>query len=208
MSGLWLYSNPIGDKGLQTIFNSLKQNNSLEILVVSHCNMTDVGVPSLAEAMNINTITLERLFISGNPIGDKGLQTIFNSLKQNNTLKSLNVYCCDMTDAGVPSLAEAMNINTTLKELYVSGNDAITDNGLTCLVEVLSRSSRLEVLWIPYHLKVDEVRKTINEARERNGLKAIQVLGKYSLLDCYHGNCTHMNTTCVIYTRTHLHAYT
>ena len=314
--GLWLLGNPIGDKGLQTIFNSLKQNNTLKVLNVSHCGMTDAGVSSLAEAMNINT-TLERLdflqqhtdgkiilvsllrclyeaqdpslfqfvakqlggslnlnntsltpvdclaigyflssvtlttsnnkvftvdldncslgdagtkslmrsisrhidphstlnthlnmklesndmheegashiaevlnntsIVSGlwlgdNPIGDKGLQTIFNSLKQNNKLKVLNVSRCDMTDPGVPSLAEAMNINTTLERLYINGNDAITDNGLTCLVEVLSRSSRLVELVIPRHLKVDEVRKTINEARERSGLEAIEVEGKYA----------------------------
>ena len=171
--------NPIGDKGLQTVFNSLKQNNILKVLSVYRCDMTDAGVPSLAEAMNINT-TLEILDIGGNPIGDKGLQTVFNSLRQNNTLKVLSVSRCDMTDAGVPSLAEAMNINTTLERLYIYSNDAITDNGLTYLVEVLSRRIRLVLLWIPGHLKVDEVRKTINEARERSGLEAIEVEGKYA----------------------------
>ena len=103
-----------------------------------------------------------------------------------------------MTDAGVPSLAEALNKNTTLKRLVIDGSDAITDNGLTSLVEVLSRSSRLVELMIPWHLKVVEVNKTINEARNRNGLEAIKVDGKYSSLDCHHGNCSHMNTTCVI----------
>ena len=174
VSGLWLYDNPIGDKELQTIFNSLKQNNTLEILSVARCCMTDAGVPSLAEAMNINT-TLERLFISGNPIGDKGLQAIFNSLKQNNTLKDLNVSDCGMTDAGVLSLVEAMNINTTLERLFIYRNDAITDHGLTCFVEVFSRSSRLVRLGIPTHLNVDEVSKTINEVRKRSGLEAIKV---------------------------------
>ena len=253
VSGLWIDVNPIGDKGLQTILNSLKRNTTLKILEVSRCDMTGAGIPSLAEAMDINT-TLERLdfipqfnssgqtilsllhclheaqnpsifqfvakqlgsrlnlygtsltsvdclaigyFLSsvtlttsnnkvfivnlencslgdagtkslmrsisrhidphstvnkhldmelrwneiheegashiaevlnntsivsglrlyGNPIGDKGLQAIFNSLKQNNTLKVLDVSNCDMTDAGVPSLAEALNINTTLERL-------------------------------------------------------------------------------------------
>ena len=126
-----------------------------------------------------NTSIVSELWLFRNPIGDKGLQTIFNSLKQNNTLKVLNVCRCDMTDAGVPTLAEAMNINTTLKRLYIHGN-TITDNGLTCLVEVLSRSSRLVELVIRWHFKMDEVRKTINEARKRSGLEAIKVEGKYT----------------------------
>ena len=82
-----------------------------------------------------------------------------------------------MTDAGVPSLAEAMKINTTLEKLDIVGDDAITDNGLTCLVEVLSRSSRLVKVEIPRHLQGDEVSKTINEARKRSGLEAIEVNG-------------------------------
>ena len=87
-----------------------------------------------------------------------------------------------MTDTGVASLAEAMNINTTLEILYIYGNDAITDNGLTCLVEALSRHSKLETLRIPRHLKVYEVRNTINEARKRSGLKAINIYREYTYL--------------------------
>ena len=342
VSALSLGDNPIGDRGLQTIFNNLKQNNTLKVLNISYCDMTDAGVTSLAEAMDINT-TLERLvflqqhtdvriilvsllqclneaqdpficqfvaeqlggsldlsntsltpvdclaigyFLSsvalttsnnavfkvdlnncslgdagtnslmrsisghidphstvnthldlvlwendiheegashiaevlnntsivrrlllhGDLIGDKGLQTISNSLKRNNTLKVLSVSYCDITDAGVLSLAEAMNINTTLKRLYINGNNAITDNGLTCLVEVLSRSSGLVALWIPVHLKVGEVSKTINKARRRSGqLEAIKVNGKHTLLDCYHGNCAYKTTNCGIYTHTYMH---
>ena len=143
VSGLRLFGNPIGDKGLQTIFNSLKQNNTLKVLDVSHCGMTDAGVPSLAEVMNINT-TLEELYISGNPIGDKGLQTIFNSLKQKNTLKVLDVSHCGITDAGVPSLAKAMNINTTHEELYISGNP-IGNKGLQTIFNRLKQNNTLKV---------------------------------------------------------------
>ena len=296
MSGLLLHGNPIDDKGLQTIFNSLMQNNTLKTLNVSHCGMTDAGVPSLAEVINVNTTLyklnflqqhkdilqqhalkkrilvsllhclyeaqrpslyrlvtellggsldlchtsltpvecldigyflssvttsynkvfrvnlsycslgdagtkslmcsisrhidphstvnthldmalwgneiheegashiaevlnktsiVSELWLCANPIGDKGLQTIFDSLKQNNTLKVLNVSRCGMTDAGVPSLAKAMNINITLERLHIDGNHAITGNGLTCLVEVLSRSSRQVRLVIPECLKVE-----------------------------------------------------
>ena len=89
-----------------------------------------------------------------------------------------------MTDAGVPSLVEAMNINTTLERLDINGNNAITDNGLTCLVEVLSMISKLVglALWIPQHLKVGEVRKTIKEARRRSGVEANEVNGMYACM--------------------------
>ena len=163
-----LYNCSLGDAGTKSLMRS-------NMLLLSN----EEGTSHIAEVLN-NTSIVSGLWLRGNPIGDKELQAIFNSLKQNNALKFLDVSYCDMTDAGVPSLAEAMNINTTLERLDIQGNNAITDNGLTCLVEVLSRSSRLVVLTIPKHLKVDEVRKTINETRERSGLETIQVLGKYS----------------------------
>ena len=70
------------------------------------------------------------------------------------------------------SLADALHTNNTLETLYIDGNDEITENGLTCLVEALSKNSGLVKLWLPRHLRssVDKVQKTINEARKRNGL--------------------------------------
>ena len=96
-------------------------------------------------------------------------------------VKYLDVSHCGMTDTGVASLADALHTNNTLETLDIDGNDALTENGLTCLVEVLSRNSGVVELWLPMHLRssVDKVRKTVNEARKRSGLVAIKVWGKY-----------------------------
>ena len=204
VSSLSLRQNPIGDKlGLQTIFDALKQNKTLKELDVSNCDLslTDTGVASLADALHTNntletlnitsnqirkegasylarvlngTNVLSSLWLSDNPIGDEGLQTIFDALKQNKTLKDLGVSGCGMTDTGVASLADALHTNNTLESLYIHGSVAITENGLTCLVEAVSRHSGLEILYIPKHLGTDKVRKTINEARRRNGLPHIE----------------------------------
>ena len=50
---------------------------------------------------------------------DKELQTIFDALKQNKTLKGLSVASCGVTDTGVASLADALHTNNTL-ENYTS----------------------------------------------------------------------------------------
>ena len=76
------------------------------------------------------------------------------------------------------SLADALHTNNTLERLYIHSNKTITENGLTCLVEAVSRYSRLKLLVMSKHLGVDiKVRKTINEARKRNELPDIEVLG-------------------------------
>ena len=200
---LRLNDNPIGDKGLQTIFDALQRNKTLKHLFVTSCNVTNTGVASLADANG----TLEKLVISKNQIGeegashiarilsdtnvlsillldnnhsigDKGLQTIFNALKQNKTLKCLDVTRCGMTDTGMASLADALHANNSLEKLYIDDPNhslAITENGLTCLAEAVSRHSGLKKLCIPKYLAVDKVRKAINEERRRNRLTDIDI---------------------------------
>ena len=173
VSKLWLDDNPIG---LQTIFHALKQNKTLKYLCISDCGMTDTGVALLADALHTNstleeldisdnqiceesashiarvlndTNVLSRLWLVRNPFGDKGLQTIFDALKQNKTLKLLSIYDCGMTDTGVASLADALHTNNTLETLNIRDNEAVTENGLTCLVEAVSRHPGLKYLRIP-----------------------------------------------------------
>ena len=181
----------LGDADTKSFMRSLSRHNLIDphstvntrIDMWLHRNdIHEEGASYIAEVLN-NTRIVNRLSLWDNPIGDKGLRIIFNSLKQNNSLVILNVGRSDMTNTGVASLAEAVKINTTLETLYIHGNDAITDNGLACLVEALSGRSRLVELVIPRRLKVDEVKKIINEARKRSGLKAIDIYGEYTYLD-------------------------
>jgi Ran GTPase-activating protein (RanGAP) involved in mRNA processing and transport len=132
------------------------------------------GASHIAELLNSTSI-VSKLSLDGNPIGDKGLQTIFDALKQNKTLKFLSVSACGMTDTGVASLADALHTNNTLETLYIDGNEAITENGLICLVEAVSRNSGMKKLCIPEYVGLDRVRKTVNEARGRIGLPDIDV---------------------------------
>ena len=171
----------LGDAGTKSLMQSICRSIDSHSTVNTHLEMTlwsneihEEGASHIAEVLNSTSI-VSTLRLGANPIGDKGLQTIFDALKQNKTLKVLSVSCCGMTDTGVASLADALHTNNTLKTLYIGGNDAITDNGLTCLVEPLSRHSGMVKLFITDHLGVDKVRKIINEARARNGLPDIDV---------------------------------
>ena len=80
-------------------------------------------------------------------------------------MNRLEVHYCRMTDTGVVSLADGLNTNSALERLHIDGNDALTENGLTCLVEVLSNNSGLVELWLPYHLQssMDKVEKTMHQ---------------------------------------------
>ena len=178
----------LGDAGTKSQMCSISRHSDPHSTVNRHLDMHlgnnkihEEGASHIADLLN-NTNIVRTLWLYGNPIGDLGLQSTFNILKVNKTLKVLSVAGCSMTDTGVASLASALNTNNTLERLYIYDNDAITENGLTCLVEVLSRSSGLVYLVTPSHLGVDKVRETINEARQRSELAAITVWGKYTLL--------------------------
>ena len=176
-----LYNCSLGDAGTKSLMQSICRSIDPHSTVNTQLDMRlgdnkihEEGASHIAELLNSTSI-MSTLWLYDNLVGDKGLQTIFDALKQNKTLKELSVARCDMTDTGVASLADALHTNNTLERLFIHGNEAITENGLRYLVEAVSRHSGLDELVVPYHLGVNKVSKTINEARKRNGLPHILV---------------------------------
>ena len=179
-----LNSCSLGDTGIKNLICSIGKHINPDSSVNTHLNMwlwnnniREEGASHIADLLD-NTNVVGTLSLYVNPIGDKGLQTIFNALKHNTTLKILNIANCRLTDIGLASLADALNKNSTLERLDIRGNVKISDEGLTCLVEVLSWTSGLIELVIPRNLGIDTMKKTINKARQTTGLAAIEVCGK------------------------------
>ena len=175
----------LGDTGIKSLMRNISKNSGSQGTVNTHVKVLlgfndihEEGASYIADVLSSTSI-LNTVELYSNPIGDKGLQKIFHALKQNKTLKSLSIANCGMSDSGIASLADALSINNTLERLYIDDNGEITDKGLTCLIEVLSRSSGLVKLWISECFVTDKVSKTINEARHGNGLASIDVKGKY-----------------------------
>ena len=180
-----LISCSLGEAHIKSLMRSINRHINSHSTVNTHIDMRlgnndihEEGASHVADMLNSTSI-VSALRIHSNLIDDKGLQTIFNALKQNKILKYLDISYCGMTDTGIASLADALKSNNTLETLDIYGNNEITNEGLTCLTEVLSSSSELMELVIPEHLAVDEMRKTINEARQRSGLADIRVKGKH-----------------------------
>ena len=191
---VYLENCSLGDTGTKSLMCSIYRHidphntvNRYLYMDLSSNVIHEEGASHIADLLNTSIVS--KLWLGGNPLGARGFETLSTALKVNKTLKYLSVARCSMTDTGVASLASALNTNNTLerldiydnKRLEIGGNDAITENGLTCLVEVLSRSSGLVYLGISRRLGVDKLRKTINEVRQRSGLAAIYVRGKYTL---------------------------
>ena len=111
----------LGDAGTKSLIKGICRSIDPHSTVSTHLHMMlwwnwiyKEGASHIAELLNSTSI-VSKLWLYGNPIGDK-LQTIFDALKQNKTLKELRVSYCGMTDTGVASLADALHTNNTLEQ--------------------------------------------------------------------------------------------
>ena len=103
MRKLYLWYNPIGDKGLQYIAKALTNNTSLIELNLSFCSLriTEENGPTLTEMLQRNK-TLRVLDLSWNEaISDNQASFIVEGLKNNTTLKTLDLRWCSITDEGI-----------------------------------------------------------------------------------------------------------
>ena len=140
---------------MQSIYKSVHPHSEVNVplnMYLCDNEIHEEGASRIAEILS-NTSIVSKLWLSRNPIGDKGLQTIFKTLKQNKTLKAFSVHNCGMIDTEMTSLADALQSNT-LEILNCTSNEAVTENGLVCLAEALSRQSGLaKCTWLPSHLE-------------------------------------------------------
>ena len=179
---LHLSDNPIGDIGVALISKAVRETVTLRTLILSRCGINLTGAKYLSRALAQNT-PLEKLDIGGNNLGDEGISHVAEALKQNTQLKELWIGDCGMTNKGAVSLASALGVNNSLKILQM-GEDkgALTEYGLLIIAQSFTDKSMFETLVISYQFDIDAVfklRRKVNEARKKNGLSSIHILGEY-----------------------------
>ena len=83
---------------MQSICRSVNTHSTVNTHLNVHLDNNEIHEEGSSHIANVlsRTSVISHLLLGyiwgGNPIGDKGLQTIFDTLKQNNTLKRLDVY--------------------------------------------------------------------------------------------------------------------
>ncbi|CAF1223684.1 unnamed protein product [Rotaria sp. Silwood1] len=102
-----LSSNGITDKGAIYLANMLKNNHTLTTLVLNHNEITNDGLKSLVDALAHDNRKLIQLKLDFNPwITGRGVDYIFQSLKDNQILKEVYVKNCSVEDQDLPMLQE------------------------------------------------------------------------------------------------------
>jgi hypothetical protein len=111
--------------GIIAIADALRVNGALTKLSLARNKLKEAGTKAICEALEQNT-TLKELDISGdrrrsNTGGSAGAKHVAKMLRVKGALTKLSLARNQLEEAGTKSICEALEQNTTLKELDISG---------------------------------------------------------------------------------------
>lgn len=120
---LHLGSNNITDQGIQYLSDMLKTNHTLTHLMLNRNHISNHGIHLLSNVLALHNNSLEVLSLSSNSlITDSSIDSLIIMLKHNETLKGLDVKCCNISERNNQRLQDIINEKNGF-QLYTSTNE-------------------------------------------------------------------------------------
>ncbi|XP_042069157.1 NACHT, LRR and PYD domains-containing protein 12-like, partial [Haplochromis burtoni] len=145
-----LSGNYLKDPGMELLTGGLKSHNcKLEFLNLSSCRLSETSCDSLVSALMSNPSHLRELDLSDNKLHDSGVELLCVFLESPDCrLEALRLRICRLSSYSCSFLVSALKSNPSyLKELDLSGNNKLKDDGVHYLCDFLgSPDCRLEIL--------------------------------------------------------------
>jgi hypothetical protein len=166
--------NRLRGNGGSIIFGALEKNVVLKKLDLSG-NMLSSNF--LSDEILYLTPSIEELNLGQNSIGDKGLSTLIDTIKNNTSIKRLYLDLYNkISDVGAARIADLLleNTNTSLVYIDLSGN-SISDEGAKLLVKALSARSRAGRAGIEIKLSGNKVSAPLLQQLREAGAGAIGI---------------------------------
>ena len=111
----------ITDEDITHLSTMLSSNTTLKVLSLYNCNITDNGVRYICEGRTKNQ-TLTTLDIGGNhQITSVSTSTIVDLIQTTTSLTELYLYDTSLNNDDIKTICTSLNKNTTIRELYLSG---------------------------------------------------------------------------------------
>jgi Ran GTPase-activating protein (RanGAP) involved in mRNA processing and transport len=138
----YMYLSP---QNVSDLAASLRENNSLERLLLNDLDRSfePVQLEFVFDALRVNT-RLRVLELGRNTFRQDEIQTLVQSLSANESLESLSLCGCGLTDDGIVQLSQSLP-KLSLKDLDLSFND-IGRGGATAILEMLPKTLTLRSL--------------------------------------------------------------
>lgn len=116
-----LSENDISDEGARYIAEMLKTNMKLTGLSLSQNQISNEGVKILADVLNSENTVLETLNLSANSdIDDESVNILIDMIRQNSSLKELDLRYCDLSKDGDRELKKASKSKKEIRLLLSS----------------------------------------------------------------------------------------
>ena len=135
---LHLNQNHLTSSGAITIANALYDNTTLEMLFLCLNAIGDAGAQAFATALSNGNSNLQYLFLSSIGLTDLGVKHLSNMLRTNTGLQHLALEANRIGDGGIDVLMDALtHDNTSLKGLYLSNNQGVTNASVDSIIAML-----------------------------------------------------------------------
>ena len=156
---VWSFEDYDHDHIVTCLSECLKEDDTLLELNMSKNKIFSGRESKMAEAIKVN-ITLQKLDVS---FTSRHEYFVFECLKNNKSLKELNMSNTEITSEGAKVVAEAIKVNTTLQKLHLSFNK-LSDDGASFISNGLKTNKSLQELNMSKNEITSEGAKRIAEA--------------------------------------------
>ena len=129
-------SSKFSNESTEVLARGLRNNRYLRILDLSYNAIEDDGAEQLAQMLTVNQ-TLHELYLTKNRIRNQGAQQLASVLEQSNTtLQRLSLDYNPLADGCVTSLIAMLKNNRTLKQLQILNTSALSAEAKARLSEI------------------------------------------------------------------------
>ncbi len=183
VKALWLKRNPIGVEGAKSMAHLLTQNRQLKSLDLVNTHIGLEGLKAICTILIDTQYPLERLYLSGNQIDEKGAMVLAQLLASTSTLQELLLSVNHLGDEGTCMLAEGLSQNQTLTNLGLASNN-MGNTGATALFKSLENHPTLQKLDLGYSRSTKVLEAQANQIGDEAMTSFKNVLTKNTTL--YH----------------------
>lgn len=111
------------------------------------------------------TTVLEELYIQNSKLSSNGAINLFKALKDNNTLRKLDVSYNEITDDACNAITTALKQNNSLVKLWIYDNP-LSGEAILNIMTALKCNNTLVALWLP--CCSEDIKKKVNCLQEAN----------------------------------------
>ena len=166
------------EKDMKIILSSLRNHTLLKHFDISSDIITDHVVIDIVDVIDSNT-QLTHLNISDTDIQEYKMLKIFKAVQQLNTLKSIKICNCAITNQAAQAIADAISVNCMMEELVFTNND-FHEIGISMVFDVLRKTHTMKRLTIASSYVVNT--KNIIEVTE---VVSSNYITHFDLSNCY-----------------------